>query len=187
MKSCFYDTILKDYSILLKNTQRPNKVLLPCNGNFLQYSLNQNSSLFPKECWVVYMYLGNWEILLCFIVYVGSFQSKCITKYVLSREKIQTHLFLKLCEGILRTIIYFTEEEKYCNFEYSSRYLCFTFKQIYCTLMLPIDKISSYFSYSDFIASPLQREYNRRTEDEELVTLKLKRLAILKGSGSCFK
>lgn len=58
MKSCFYDTILKDYTILLKNTQLPNKVLLRPNSNFLQYSLNQSKGLFPKGMLNILYVLG---------------------------------------------------------------------------------------------------------------------------------
>lgn len=61
--------------------------MLSPNSNFLQYSLKQIRNLFPKERWLVYMYLGNWETLLYFIIYVGSLQSNCVTKPVLSQER----------------------------------------------------------------------------------------------------
>lgn len=56
--------------------------------------------------------------------------------------------------------------------------------------MLPIGRsLPPSFSYPDLTASPLWREYTRRTEDEELkfLTLKLRSLAILKGSRYFFK
>lgn len=101
----------------------------------------------------------------------------------LKREKIQNNLFVQLCEDFLRRSTYFTEEEKYwnCNFEYSSRYLCITSKQIYCTFMLPIDRSLA----PSAIQTRLQVHYGENIlegEDKELVTLKLKSLAILKGS-----